>query len=239
MDLECRAHRFHALSVAIEVVEVLGPVVARTRAADRDLGEQLRRALSSIALNIAEGQQPGRAPHRPLLHGCGVHRRVAGRTSPSGRLGLHHRQRYPGRRKTPRPRRRHAASARHSLLSAMASESVSAFGVGRRRSVSVVGVGVRVRFRVPMADGRRPTSKSRKPAPSSDFRRPVPASQADPQGDYSSLTAESDVSVGRGAGGANRSSSPSTITLSCLYAGRPVPAGIRRPMMTFSLRPRR
>ena len=31
----------------------------------------------------------------------------------------------------------------------------------------------------------------------------------------------------------------STMTLSFLYAARPVPAGIRRPMMTFSLRPRR
>jgi four helix bundle protein len=47
--------RFHALEVAIEAIQVLRPVVARIRQCDRDLGEQVRRALSSVALNIAEG----------------------------------------------------------------------------------------------------------------------------------------------------------------------------------------
>ena len=56
--------------------------------------------------------------------------------------------------------------------------------------------------------------------------------------DYSSLTA---LSSADGLTGARYTSSPSPsmITLSVLYAGRPVPAGIKRPMMTFSLRPRR
>jgi four helix bundle protein len=49
--------RFIALDLAIEAIEILRPVVARIRQNDRDLGEQLRRALSSCALNLAEGNR--------------------------------------------------------------------------------------------------------------------------------------------------------------------------------------
>jgi len=46
--------RSQVLDVAISAIETLRPVVARIRQRDRDLGEQIRRALSSVALNIGE-----------------------------------------------------------------------------------------------------------------------------------------------------------------------------------------
>ena len=48
---------FQVLELAIQAIEVLRPVVARIRQQDRDLGEQLRTSLSSIPLNIAEGDR--------------------------------------------------------------------------------------------------------------------------------------------------------------------------------------
>jgi four helix bundle protein len=48
---------FEVLEVAILAIETLRPTVATIRKHDRDLGEQLRRALSSVALNIAEGNR--------------------------------------------------------------------------------------------------------------------------------------------------------------------------------------
>jgi four helix bundle protein len=49
--------RFQALDVAIEAIAVLRPLVERIRRFDRELGEQLRSALSSVALNLAEGNR--------------------------------------------------------------------------------------------------------------------------------------------------------------------------------------
>jgi four helix bundle protein len=49
--------RFQVLEVALQAIEVLAPVIGRIRRCDRDLGEQIRRALNSVVLNIAEGNR--------------------------------------------------------------------------------------------------------------------------------------------------------------------------------------
>ncbi len=43
--------------MAIQAIQTLRPVVGRIRQCDRELGDQVRDALSSVALNIAEGNQ--------------------------------------------------------------------------------------------------------------------------------------------------------------------------------------
>lgn len=48
---------FFVLEIALQAIEALRPVVARIQARDRDLGEQLRGALSSVVLNIGEGNR--------------------------------------------------------------------------------------------------------------------------------------------------------------------------------------
>ncbi|MCC6995482.1 MAG: four helix bundle protein [Deltaproteobacteria bacterium] len=43
------------LEVALEMIEALRPLVARLRLSNRDLADQVQRAASSVAMNIAEG----------------------------------------------------------------------------------------------------------------------------------------------------------------------------------------
>ena len=51
------AHAFHAYDAALGLVSALRPVLEQLKTQDRALADQLRRAASSVALNLAEGNR--------------------------------------------------------------------------------------------------------------------------------------------------------------------------------------
>jgi four helix bundle protein len=71
---------FIALQVSIEVVASLRPVVEELHRVDADLADQIRRAASSAALNVAEGNQrtgKDRAYHFRIAAGSAAEVRAA------------------------------------------------------------------------------------------------------------------------------------------------------------------
>ena len=57
MSQPTRRTGFDAYDIALEIVAAVAPLVERVRRRDPDLGKQLRKALSSIPLNLAEGRR--------------------------------------------------------------------------------------------------------------------------------------------------------------------------------------
>ena len=61
-------HRFVARDVTFQAVEAAAPLLARIARHDKDLHVQIRRALQSAALNVAESQYSDAGNRRARLH---------------------------------------------------------------------------------------------------------------------------------------------------------------------------
>lgn len=73
-------NRFVALDVSLKLIEALAPVVPAIERRDRSLGDQIRRAASSVSLNLAEGERSAKGnkqKHYAIAHGSANEVRAA------------------------------------------------------------------------------------------------------------------------------------------------------------------
>ena len=71
---------FIAYEVSKQLIPVLRPIAAKIERSDRDLADQLRRAATSVALNLSEGSQSlkgNKNKHYSIAHGSAAEVRAA------------------------------------------------------------------------------------------------------------------------------------------------------------------
>jgi four helix bundle protein len=71
---------FISYEVAVQVVTAVRPLMPIIEASDRDLADQLRRAATSVVLNLAEGQRSAKGnkmKHYAIAHGSANEVRAA------------------------------------------------------------------------------------------------------------------------------------------------------------------
>jgi four helix bundle protein len=71
---------FIAQNVSLQLIETLAPIVPQIAREDRDLADQLRRAASSVTLNLAEGSRSkggNKQKHFAIAHGSANEVRAA------------------------------------------------------------------------------------------------------------------------------------------------------------------